>query len=888
MTRVSMPEFRTPIALFCALVLCVSCGRKTKQDPGDTDGASSRDTMEAGAFDAGCGEESSGGASIARDIPHDIPHDDEFRTAMFDRQFAMAQTEYKAQRLDAAYDAVTRALGFRPESELALNLRRDILALRGDRMGDADGMLEDAAAAYEARLGEQKVRIQRLMDEAATAKAAGDFDAARRSLERALFIAETGKRLSPGGGDSELTSLGSAARLAMDDLNDTVRDARAKKLEQDTNDAIANESKLEERAMFEARAQRATLLSSAIDAFNAEQFDVAVSKAEEVLVDEPDNAVANDIVLNGRRARRRTMSERYLRDLKDSFRRWQVDIERAKVPQSAILRWPSQAFWDNITRLRASQNSAAAGRTLTPEEQAVLSSMRTAVIDLPFENTAFSEVVDYLTASSGLNFVIDARVKSDLESAEVTLQVNRVTVRDALDLIMGQVSAEGEVVYEVVGNVIRFISKANRKRESVLRIHPVADLTLGLVDYIPPQITQIGVDEDSETPLFGGQAEETVQQYGSIEELMELVRASVRPSVWEEDGGTLNAQGKNLVIHAPADVQQDVARFLDDLRSFGGVVITIESKFLAITDAFLRDVGVDIRGLGGANGGPLAVLDDVTSGLDDNASAALDNGGPGVSSGGAALAPSSGLFFNDGSDGDIRARSENIFGSALGSALSALGGGTFAVTFIDDLSVSAIVRATEKSSRVREITTPSLTVYNTQRANLSAVRQISFVQDFDVEVAQTQFIADPVIGVLQDGVVLDVRPTVSNDRQFITLELRPTVVEVQSPIATFQTLLGAAIAVFAAQSPVVIQLPEIEIRQAQSTVRIPDGGTVLLGGLKSIRTQDLKSTTPILGNIPVLGFLFSRQGKSEEVEHLMIVVTATITDMQAEASMLSR
>ena len=82
----------------------------------------------------------------------------------------------------------------------------------------------------------------------------------------------------------------------------------------------------------------ATLLSGAIDAFNAEQFDLAVSKAEQVLVDEPDNAVANDIVVNGRRARRRTMSERYLRDLKDSFRRWQVDIERAKVPQSSILR----------------------------------------------------------------------------------------------------------------------------------------------------------------------------------------------------------------------------------------------------------------------------------------------------------------------------------------------------------------------------------------------------------------------------------------------------------------------------------------------------------------------------------------------------------------------
>ena len=56
-----------------------------------------------------------------------------------------------------------------------------------------------------------------------------------------------------------------------------------------------------------------------------------------------------------------------------------------------------------------------------------------------------------------------------------------------------------------------------------------------------------------------------------------------------------------------------------------------------------------------------------------------------------------------------------------------------------------------------ELTAPSLTVYNTQRANITVVNQISFVQDFDVEVAQTSFIADPVIGVIQDGIMLNFR-----------------------------------------------------------------------------------------------------------------------------------
>jgi hypothetical protein len=43
------------------------------------------------------------------------------------------------------------------------------------------------------------------------------------------------------------------------------------------------------------------------------------------------------------------------------------------------------------------------------------------------------------------------------------------------------------------------------------------------------------------------------------------------------------------------------------------------------------------------------------------------------------------------------------------------------------------------------------------RAYFAQLRQISYIQDFDVEVAQTSFIADPVVGVLQEGVVQDVK-----------------------------------------------------------------------------------------------------------------------------------
>jgi Flp pilus assembly secretin CpaC/tetratricopeptide (TPR) repeat protein len=785
-------------------------------------------------------------------------------------------------QLEDALNSINLALQYNPTSAEAQNLKADVQRMLGDRSGEVTTVLDDQWEAAKAKQTEQKIAVQRWLAKADSAVTAQDFEGAKRAYENALFIVTTG-RYSPLGSDDELDALGKKAESGLADLERVEAEAKAEQEREDTAVAIRKIAEQEEKQLLEARQRRAALLDAAIDHFNLEEYDQAESYSRQVLAEEPDNTVAQDILANSRRARHRWINERMLEDLKESYRRWQVDIERTKTPSSKILAWPSQSFWDKISRLRAVKNVGGEGPERSKEEESVLNTLKTRQIDLRFEATPFPTIRDYLTASSGINFVIDARAKEDLGSAEITLQANGVTVHDALQLIMLQASAEGEVVWEITGNLVRFIKKEHLKTKKVLRIHPVADLTLGLTDFIPPQITQVGVNEDSEVPLFGGQAEEAPQPYGTIEELLELVRGSVAAGTWDDAGGTITAQGKNLVVYNTAAAQNSVAQFLDDLRAFSGLVITIESRFLTVTDGFLRDVGVDFRGLGGTNGGPLAVLDDITSGLDDNASAALDNSGPGVQSGGAALAPSSGLFFNDGSDGDFRGRSENIFTSPLGQMLSSLGGGTFQVTFLDDLALSAILRATEKTLRMRELTAPSLTVYNTQRANLTVVNQISFVQDFDVEVAQTAFIADPVIGVIQDGLTLDVRPTVSNDRQYITLELRPTIANLVTPIATFQTLLGASIAIVSAQNPVTIQLPEIDLQVAETTVRIPDRGSILLGGLKTINIEDKKSTSPILGNIPILSFLFTRQGKSEEIEHLMIVVTATITDLQEQA-----
>jgi hypothetical protein len=64
------------------------------------------------------------------------------------------------------------------------------------------------------------------------------------------------------------------------------------------------------------------------------------------------------------------------------------------------------------------------------------------------------------------------------------------------------------------------------------------------------------------------------------------------------------------------------------------------------------------------------------------------------------------------------------------------------------------------------------------RSHIYLANQLSFIQDFDVEVAQTAFIADPIVGILQEGAVLDVRVIATErtahvvERQVIRRSLR--------------------------------------------------------------------------------------------------------------------
>jgi type II secretory pathway component GspD/PulD (secretin) len=136
-------------------------------------------------------------------------------------------------------------------------------------------------------------------------------------------------------------------------------------------------------------------------------------------------------------------------------------------------------------------------------------------------------------------------------------------------------------------------------------------------------------------------------------------------------------------------------------------------------------------------------------------------------------------------------------------------------------------------------------------------------------VAQFQAVADPQINVLNEGVVLDVRPTIHHDRKYLTLEIQPTVAKVVA-LRDFSSTLGGN------TSPVHSSCPSSGPERVHDGDD-PDGGSLLLGGLSNVRNIERRAEVPWFAKIPIVGFFFKQEGYDDENKSLLILIRARIT-----------
>ncbi|MGB2967191.1 MAG: hypothetical protein WBD14_07255, partial [Phycisphaerae bacterium] len=201
------------------------------------------------------------------------------------------------------------------------------------------------------------------------------------------------------------------------------------------------------------------------------------------------------------------------------------------------------------------------------------------------------------------------------------------------------------------------------------------------------------------------------------------------------------------------------------------------------------------------------------------------------------------------------------------------GGMLVSGVFLDEIQVGFLLRAIQADSRSTSLFSPRITLYNGQRSYISVSTVITYLADAEPIIAEAAVGWDPLVASIPVGATLDVKATVSADRRYVQLDLRPQVAATnianwrQVPV---QAVVPGAIATF------LIDLPQVQVSDLKTTVSVPDGGTLLLGGNKIYNEVEVETGVPILNKIPILRRMFNNRASVRTNSNLLILIRPKI------------
>jgi type IV pilus assembly protein PilQ len=211
------------------------------------------------------------------------------------------------------------------------------------------------------------------------------------------------------------------------------------------------------------------------------------------------------------------------------------------------------------------------------------------------------------------------------------------------------------------------------------------------------------------------------------------------------------------------------------------------------------------------------------------------------------------------SDFALGGKTDNAF-SHIGNSLSQIATGQFAILTAPQLSIT--MRALNEDSDAEFLANPRIVTADNQQAKIEITRAQPVPQlNFNEQTATTVF------GGFQDkkfGNTLLVRPSVNKD-DFITLGVKP---EISNRVTDAHFIFNGT-DVFS---------PIIDTRSLESNVLIKSGDTLAVGGLLQDEVSKGRNKVPLMGDIPIIGYLFQERLNARTKRNLLVFVTPTILD----------
>lgn len=555
-------------------------------------------------------------------------------------------------------------------------------------------------------------------------------------------------------------------------------------------------------------------------------------------------------------------------------------------------------------------------------------------ISFNFKDAPLQQVIQDLTKLSGVQVQPDMRALQEARidvNAPLSSNVEDVDMKFALNILLNPL----HLTYIIEDQVLK-ITTENRTRGRLVRVtYPVGDLIVPVEDHPLPDVLDIrkAIERSMMPPSFfgaqsmmppayglnqpvpvsshsGGLAsafgsqnpnggmpgpmnkEKTKDEMARI--LKDLIMNTIAKDKWEDMGGNGSIQyfpmGLAMVINQPQEVQEEIQLLLATLRKLQDLQVSVELRAVLVSETFFERIGLDfdmnIRTPTNSREGSLVTGNFVPAPF-------VNRFGSGLNGLLAGLTPA-GTFTPD-LNVPIRNSTFNFttpqFGGYQPEAGLSLG-----LAFLSDIQVFMFLEAVQGDRRAHIMQAPKISVYNGQQATIGGFMLRPTVSGvFPAPLSNGNVILIPNITPMPFGLTMTVQPVVSPDRRFIRLNVTPQLAAqgIQDPagaivIAVPQQVTG----VFdgGAQQPplptgplnVQVNPTTANLLIANTTVNVPDGGTVLLGGFKFLAEERTEYGPPILSKIPYLSRLFRNVGWSRDGSTLIYLVTARVIMIEEE------
>ena len=524
------------------------------------------------------------------------------------------------------------------------------------------------------------------------------------------------------------------------------------------------------------------------------------------------------------------------------------NLKEASVPYQETLRFPKKEQWEDISKRTLPELDKVIEENKIKTEQLrlipnppegpfpkVIEDALNTIISFEFLDTPLRDIVIFVREKSNINMIID----SEAGNVPVTLKLKDVPLRTALKYILPK-----GYEYVIEGDIIHFY-----KQKMEMRVYDVRDILINLDDKEPLKFDITAAATSQLSLSKGAEITKAKDPSARVLDLIELIVTTVEPSSWSRSTSVIGAsaaggqrsinipgQGEGSIVARmgqPGDlvvvnnkyVHKQIEDLLASLRSSQNLQVSIEARIISVTDKFFEDIGSNIT-----------------------------------------------EFFSEKVSIDTGAK-KGISDLVSGEGLQ------LSYFIFNDSMLKGFLRAVQESKDSEILTSPRITLSNTQRGNIAVVKTINYIQSTSV----SEGVVTPVIGTVPEGTTFDVRPIVSADRKYVYLEVTPSVFEVEeitpftfSRLTTDATVGGTSQGTTVVPPEQTVQLPTVNVSQVSVTVCVPDKGTLMIGGLGSISKVTLTTGIPILSKIPVLKRLFSRDQKNNKKSNLVILLKPTI------------